>query len=46
MSRLNSFTNVIDSWFAKISKENLIGQTGIVKYCDDMVFVFEMEADV
>ncbi|SPR03450.1 reverse transcriptase domain-containing protein [Orientia tsutsugamushi] len=36
---------VIDSWFAKISKENLIGQTGMVRYCDDMVFVFEMEAD-
>ncbi|BAG41340.1 reverse transcriptase [Orientia tsutsugamushi str. Ikeda] len=36
---------VIDSWFAKISKENLIGQTGMVRYCDDMVFVFEMKAD-
>ncbi|BAG40323.1 reverse transcriptase [Orientia tsutsugamushi str. Ikeda] len=36
---------VIDSWFAKISEENLIGQTGMVRYCDDMVFVFESEAD-
>uniref|UniRef100_UPI000AB4044D reverse transcriptase domain-containing protein n=1 Tax=Orientia tsutsugamushi TaxID=784 RepID=UPI000AB4044D len=36
---------VIDSWFAKISKENLIGQTGMVRYCDDMVFIFEREAD-
>ncbi|KJW06456.1 reverse transcriptase family protein [Orientia tsutsugamushi str. UT144] len=36
---------VIDSWFAKISKENLIGQTGMVRYCDDMVFVFEKETD-
>ncbi|BAG41021.1 reverse transcriptase [Orientia tsutsugamushi str. Ikeda] len=36
---------VIDSWFAKISEENLIGQTGMVRYCDDMVFVFEREAD-
>nr|WP_080946241.1 reverse transcriptase domain-containing protein [Orientia tsutsugamushi] len=36
---------VIDSWFAKISKENLMGQTGMVRYCDDMVFVFEREAD-
>ncbi|SPR12337.1 reverse transcriptase domain-containing protein [Orientia tsutsugamushi] len=36
---------VIDSWFAKISKENLMGQTGMVRYCDDMVFVFEMKAD-
>ncbi|KJV52533.1 reverse transcriptase family protein, partial [Orientia tsutsugamushi str. Kato PP] len=34
-----------DSWFAKISKENLIGQTGMVRYCNDMVFVFEREAD-
>ncbi|WP_417904501.1 reverse transcriptase domain-containing protein [Candidatus Tisiphia endosymbiont of Micropterix aruncella] len=36
---------VIDSWFAKISKENLMGQTGMVRYCNDMVFVFENEAD-
>lgn len=36
---------LIDSWFAKISKENLMGQTGMVMYCDDMVFVFEREAD-
>ncbi|SPR03226.1 reverse transcriptase domain-containing protein [Orientia tsutsugamushi] len=36
---------VIDSWFAKISEENLIGQTGMVRYCNDMVFVFEREAD-
>ncbi|WP_080571877.1 reverse transcriptase domain-containing protein [Orientia tsutsugamushi] len=36
---------VIDSWFAKISKENLMGQTGMVRYCDDMVFVFEKETD-
>ncbi|WP_231965423.1 hypothetical protein QU600_001313 [Orientia tsutsugamushi] len=38
---------VIDSWFAKISKkENLMLQTGTVRYCDDMVFVFERKADV
>ncbi|KJV52638.1 reverse transcriptase family protein [Orientia tsutsugamushi str. Gilliam] len=36
---------VIDIWFAKISKENLIEQTGIARYCDDMVFVFENKAD-
>ncbi|KJV76182.1 putative reverse transcriptase [Orientia tsutsugamushi str. TA716] len=35
---------VIDIWFAKISKENLIEQTGIARYCDDMVFVFENES--
>ncbi|BAG39976.1 reverse transcriptase [Orientia tsutsugamushi] len=35
---------VIDIWFTKISKENLIEQTGMVKYCDDMVFVFENES--
>ncbi|WP_341793708.1 MULTISPECIES: reverse transcriptase domain-containing protein [unclassified Rickettsia] len=34
---------VIDSWFAKISKENIGGQAGMVRYCDDMVFVFENE---
>nr|WP_269199321.1 hypothetical protein [Orientia tsutsugamushi] len=34
----------IDIWFAKISKENLIEQTGIGRYCDDMVFVFENES--
>ncbi|WP_268988713.1 hypothetical protein [Orientia tsutsugamushi] len=34
----------IDIWFAKISKENLIEQTGIARYCDDMVFVFENES--
>ncbi|WP_223845192.1 reverse transcriptase domain-containing protein [Orientia tsutsugamushi] len=35
---------VIDSLFAKISKENLIGQIGMERYCDDMVFVFENES--
>lgn len=34
---------VIDCWFNKISKENLKGKTGMVRYCDDMVFVFEKE---
>ncbi|SPR11158.1 reverse transcriptase [Orientia tsutsugamushi str. Gilliam] len=34
---------VIDSLFPKISKENLIGQTGMMSYCGDMVFVFENE---
>ncbi|KJV53104.1 reverse transcriptase family protein [Orientia tsutsugamushi str. Gilliam] len=35
---------VIDIWFSKISKENLIEQTEIARYCDDMVFVFENES--
>ncbi|KJV97006.1 reverse transcriptase [Orientia tsutsugamushi] len=34
---------VIDSLFPKISKENLTGQTGMMSYCGDMVFVFENE---
>ena len=36
---------VIDSWFEKISKENLKGKAGAVRYCDDMVFVFEKEEE-
>lgn len=36
---------VIDSWFHKISQENLRGKAGMVRYCDDMVFVFEKEED-
>ncbi|BFD45688.1 MAG: hypothetical protein DMENIID0002_07900 [Rickettsia endosymbiont of Sergentomyia squamirostris] len=36
---------VIDCWFTRISKENIRGQTGMVRYCDDMVFVFENEED-
>ncbi|SPM45111.1 reverse transcriptase [Orientia tsutsugamushi] len=35
---------VIDSLFPKISKENLIEQTGMMKYCDNIVFVFENES--
>jgi hypothetical protein len=34
---------VIDCWFDKISKENIKGGAGMVRYCDDMVFVFEEE---
>lgn len=36
---------VIDCWFNKISKDNIKGRTGMVRYCDDMVFVFENEED-
>lgn len=36
---------VIDCWFSKISKENLKGQAEMVRYCDDMVFIFEEVED-
>lgn len=36
---------VIDCWFNEISKDNMVGQAGMVRYCDDMVFVFENEED-
>lgn len=36
---------VVDCWFNDISKSHLKGKTGMVRYCDDMVFVFEEEAD-
>ena len=36
---------VIDSWFERISKENIRGNAGMVRYSDDMVFVFENEED-
>lgn len=36
---------VIDCWFNQISKNNLLGQTGMVRYCDDMVFAFENEEE-
>lgn len=34
---------VIDCWFDKISKENIRGKAGAVRYIDDMVFAFEYE---
>ena len=36
---------VIDCWFNQISKDNIVEQAGMVRYCDDMVFVFENEED-
>lgn len=36
---------VIDIWFDKVSKENIKGKAGMVRYSDDMVFVFEYEED-
>ena len=35
---------VIDAWFAEIGKTYLRGKTGMVRYADDMVFVFEKYA--
>jgi RNA-directed DNA polymerase len=36
---------VIDCWFNKISKENMEGRAEMVRYCDDMVFIFEEVED-
>jgi RNA-directed DNA polymerase len=36
---------VVDCWFEKISKENIKGKAGMIRFCDDMVFVFEEEGD-
>jgi len=36
---------VIDTWFEKISKSHLKGRTELVRYCDDMVFVFQRMHD-
>ena len=36
---------VIDCWFKEICKTNIVGKAGMVRYCDDMVFVFEYESD-
>jgi RNA-directed DNA polymerase len=36
---------VIDCWFNKISKENMEGKAEMVRYSDDMVFVFEEVED-
>jgi hypothetical protein len=34
----------MDEWFAAISKTHLKGKTELIRYADDMVFVFEHEA--
>lgn len=36
---------VIDTWFEEISKSHLEGKTELVRYCDDMVFVFKRKRD-
>jgi RNA-directed DNA polymerase len=35
---------VIDDWFKTISKTHLIGKAGMVRFADDMVFVFQYKA--
>lgn len=36
---------VMDEWFAKISKTHLKGKAELIRYADDMVFVFERKED-
>lgn len=36
---------VIDTWFQKISRTHLQGKTELVRYADDMVFVFQHAKD-
>lgn len=36
---------VIDTWFHQISKSHLKGKTDLVRYCDDMVFIFQYKKD-
>lgn len=37
--------HVVDSWFAEISKTHLKGQADMVRFADDMVFVFQFKED-
>ncbi|KTD32719.1 reverse transcriptase (RNA-directed DNA polymerase) [Legionella nautarum] len=36
---------VIDSWFAQIRQTHLRGKAELIRYCDDMVFVFQRKED-
>jgi group II intron reverse transcriptase/maturase len=36
---------VVDDWFKKTSDKYFVGKASMVRYCDDMVFVFENELD-
>lgn len=38
--------HVIDSWFTEISKSHLQGKAEMVRFADDMVFVFQKSEDV
>lgn len=35
----------IDSWFGEISRTHLQGKAELIRYCDDMVFVFQRQED-
>lgn len=37
--------HVIDSWFAEISKSHLKGKAEMVRFADDMVFIFQRSED-
>jgi len=37
--------HVIDNWFAEISKSHLKGRADMVRFADDMVFVFQNKVD-
>jgi RNA-directed DNA polymerase len=37
--------HVIDNWFAEISKSHIKGRADMVRFADDMVFVFERKED-
>jgi RNA-directed DNA polymerase len=37
--------HVIDSWFAETSKSHLKGRADMVRFADDMVFVFQVKED-
>jgi group II intron reverse transcriptase/maturase len=36
---------VVDEWFHEISKTHLSGKTELIRYADDMVFIFERKVD-
>ena len=36
---------VIDEWFEEIKSQHLYGRSEMVRYCDDMVFLFEKKID-
>jgi hypothetical protein len=36
---------VIDVWFHEVSKSHFAGKADLVRYCDDMVFVFQKQLD-
>jgi RNA-directed DNA polymerase len=37
--------HVVDSWFAQISKSHIKGRADMVRFADDMVFVFQRKED-